>query len=177
METVEEKVIKIIQGKLPESRKNISLEDRIYDDIDIDSLDCVEICMEIEAEYEIKEFTIDGGLFNPSVQEIVNQIKNYKEKKPSGIEIIAEERRRQIEDGYCSEYENQQEVESMLPYYACCLALTEDYRIIKAENTRGHLEVPKISLHQTVKRRIQDLAKAGAIIAAEIDRINKLEEE
>ncbi len=85
METVEEKVIKIIQGKLPESRKNISLEDRIYDDIDIDSLDCCEICMEIEAEYGIKEFTIDGGLFNPSVQEIVNQVKSHIENKPSGF--------------------------------------------------------------------------------------------
>lgn len=171
METVEEKVIKIIQGKLPESRKNISLEDRIYDDIDIDSLDCVEICMEIEAKYGIKDFTIDGRLFNPSVQEIVNQIKNYKEKKPSGLEFISEERRRQIEDGYTTEYDDLKDIISMMPYQACCLALTNEFKM------KEHLNLlPNRGEEYTIKGRIKELAKAGALIAAEIDRLNRLEE-
>lgn len=171
METVEEKVIKIIQGKLPQSRKNISLEDRIYDDIDIDSLDCVEICMEIESEYGIKDFTIDGGLFNPSVQEIVNQVKIHLEKKPSGLEMIAKEREILIEDGDTTEYEDLEDIVSMLPYQACCLALTNEFKM------KEHLNLlPNRGEEYTVQGRIKDLAKAGALIAAEIDRLNKLKE-
>lgn len=158
METVEEKVIKIIQRKLPESRKNISLEDRIYDDIDIDSLDCIEICMEIEAEYGIKEFTIDGGLFNPSVQEIVSQIKNYKEKKPSGLEMIAKEREILAETNYYTTCEKETLVNGVMS--------TDAYRMVLPIIPNGE---------STIKIRIQELAKAGALIAAEIDRLNKLE--
>ncbi len=168
METVEEKVIKIIQGKLPESRKNISLEDRIYDDIDIDSLDCCEICMEIEAEYGIKEFTIDGGLFNPSVQEIVNQVKSHIENKPSGLELIAKEWERLTGTGYYTTYEKETAINGVMSFDASRMALPTGYEIIKNDEY-----VPQ---WYTTEIRIQELAKAGALIAAEIDRLNKLEE-
>lgn len=171
METVEEKVIKIIQGKLPQSRKNISLEDRLFEDIDIDSLDCVEICMEIESEYGIKEFTIEGGLFNPSVQEIVNQVKNHLEKKPSGLEMIAKEMEILIEDRDATEYDDLEDMLSMLPYRACCLALTNEFKM------KEHLNLLLNRKEEyTIQGRKKDLAKAGALIAAEIDRLNKLEE-
>lgn len=168
METVEEKVIKIIQGKLPESRKNISLEDRIYDDIDIDSLDCVEICMEIEAEYGIKEFTIDGGLFNPSVQEIVNQVKSHIENKPSGLELIAKEREILTETDYYSTYEIETGIDGMFSVNV--------YRTVPQTGDGIIKDGEYVPNEYTTQIRIQELAKAGALIAAEIDRLNKLEE-
>lgn len=171
METVEEKVTKIIQGKLPESRKNISLEDRLFEDIDIDSLDCVEVGMEIEMEYGIKDFTVEGGLFYPSVQEIVNQVKSHIENKPSGLEMIAKEREILVEDGYTTEYDDLKEMVSMMPYQACCLALTNEFKM------KEHLNLlPNKGEEYTIKGRIKELAKAGALIAAEIDRLNRLEE-
>lgn len=168
METVEEKVIKIIQGKLPQSRKNISLEDRLFEDIDIDSLDCVEVGMEIEMEYGIKDFTVEGGLFNPSVQEIVNQVKSHIENKLSGLELIAKEREILTETDYYSTYEIETGIDGMFSVNV--------YRTVPQTGDGIIKDGEYVPNEYTTEIRIQELAKAGALIAAEIDRLNKLEE-
>jgi len=95
----------------------------------------------------------------------------------TGIELIAEERQRQIEkEGYTTNHDDKY-LESDLACAAACYALPEDLR--NAFNATGiegdgiwpwNLEYWK----PTPDDRIKELVKAGALIAAEIDRIKRL---
>lgn len=96
----------------------------------------------------------------------------------TGIEIIAEERKRQIEkEGYTqvddARYENEELVDA-----AICYALGADStRIeivtgkVKAVVTQKIWPWKDESWKPTPQNRIKELAKAGALIAAEIDRL------
>lgn len=101
----------------------------------------------------------------------------------TGIELIAEERQRQInEEGWTPEHDAQH-TEGELANAAAYYAMTED--LIKfIDNEWGndmHLHIWPFDLEwlkRTPEDRIRELQKAGALIAAEIDRlIAKKEEE
>ena len=97
----------------------------------------------------------------------------------TGIEIIAKERKRQItEEGYNSKMDDSQSLGELalaaacyaIPYYLRCSNndsllpwpwSKEDYKPNRSPNKMG-------------KGRIHELAKAGALIAAEIDRLQRL---
>jgi hypothetical protein len=98
------------------------------------------------------------------------------------IEIISDERKRQIEvEGYTSEHDDRLSNES-IARAAACYAMPKDIREIKI-CPYGDLMFAlwnwnerywKPSKDDTIKGRIRELAKAGALIAAEIDRLQRL---
>lgn len=104
----------------------------------------------------------------------------------SGIEMIAAERERQIkEEGWTSEHDDQHQ-RSELAYAAACyaeFAASGFYPPLRRLNRRGpprgrnwpfHDSWWKPGIGDDVDARIYELAKAGALIAAEIDRLQRL---
>jgi len=95
----------------------------------------------------------------------------------SGIELIAEERKRQIEvEGWTKEHDAIHEDESM-SYSAACYAIPQNGRNIYA-GQGGISNIIRVLWPWEIKwwkptpnDRIRELQKAGALIAAEIDRI------
>jgi len=91
----------------------------------------------------------------------------------TGIEIIADERKRQVEsEGWTSEHDDQY-VEEQLAEAAASYALPPLWR---TSPDRIPITWP---FHNrwwkpTPDDRLKELAKAGALIAAEIDRINRI---
>ena len=118
----------------------------------------------------------------------------------SGIELITEERKRQIEkEGFDAEHDSQHDA-GELAFAAICYASPEPVFILKDYSamgqgfsfadpwpeswydewdkrlrTPGGKLCPNINLH--VKKRIRNLVKAGALISAEIDRLMKENEQ
>ena len=92
----------------------------------------------------------------------------------TGIEIIADERKRQVEsEGWNSEHDDQY-VDEQLAEAAASYALPPLWR---TSPDRIPITWP---FHNrwwkpTPDDRLKELAKAGALIAAEIDRINRIE--
>jgi hypothetical protein len=99
----------------------------------------------------------------------------------TGIELIAEERRRQIEvEGWDAEHDAEHK-NGELKDAAICYAEGKDYM----EYSPPMNYPDKVYLRQNIwpwhhqwwkpspKNRIRELAKAGALIAAEIDRLNR----
>ena len=104
----------------------------------------------------------------------------------SGIELIAEERQRQTEkEGYDKEHDNQHDggelaiaacmlASPYLTYYKCDYANSFSFEV---NAINWDLDVPTagnvILSNNTYgdKRRIKQLKQAGALIAAEIDRL------
>ena len=92
----------------------------------------------------------------------------------TGIEIIAEERTRQIEiEGWTSDnddkYVDEQLAEAAASYALPHLWRTSPDRIPITWPFHNRWGKP------TPDDRVKELAKAGALIAAEIDRINRIE--
>lgn len=92
----------------------------------------------------------------------------------TGIELIAEERQRQIkEEGYSAEHD-QEYRKGELAIIAMCYTCPAKYR---------HMFSPVSWFRQIgwnlkwwkPSTRVRDLQKAGALIAAEIDRLQNLE--
>src|ERR1044072_10005503 len=95
----------------------------------------------------------------------------------TGIEIIAQERQRQIEvEGWTAEHDAEHMGEE-LAIAASCYAIPQSVRAYK-----NAFFVPTPSLwpwegewwKPCPEDRIHELAKAGALIAAEIDRLNNI---
>ena len=90
----------------------------------------------------------------------------------SGITVIAEERARQINiEGYTKEHDLLH-VNGELANFACCYAIYP--KTINASLMTLTLKPANWELtlgHNSPEGRIRDLAKAGALIAAEIDRL------
>lgn len=90
----------------------------------------------------------------------------------TGIEIIAEERRRQIEkEGWTSAHDQDHD-SCELAFAAATYALpphTQTRRILKE-----HLWPWEPRWWKPSDDRIRELAKAGALIAAEIDRLQSI---
>ena len=95
----------------------------------------------------------------------------------SGIEIISEERERQIAvEGWSSEHDDQHTDEELAQ-----AAATYVYPDRLAYPGRDEVwpenwdsEWFKPTFHLGIQGRIKELAKAGALIAAEIDRLGRL---
>lgn len=101
----------------------------------------------------------------------------------TGIEIITDERNRQItKKGYNSEHDDLHD-KGELALAASCYAIPED-KVFQSFNAEGHLNfMAKMSRNMywpfelsfwRPGKRIRELAKAGALIAAEIDRLQRL---
>lgn len=70
---MKEKIIEIIADKVSEKVEDISLSQRLRDDLFLDSLDIMEICMEAERVFEIS--IPDEDMFGwDTVQDIVNTV-------------------------------------------------------------------------------------------------------
>jgi hypothetical protein len=95
--------------------------------------------------------------------------------KSTGIELIAQERFRQIsEEGYAAEhddYHSDEEIASAAMCYACPPNLDLRLVVDSAGNSAPPIEWPWEPKYWKPGDRIAELAKAGALIAAEIDRI------
>lgn len=102
-------------------------------------------------------------------------MKNTK----TGVELIAEERKRQIEsEGWTSEYDKHHS-NGELADAAALYAMTEEIRAyvdLKWGNDMWLHFWPFDfkRLKFTPEDRVKQLSKAGALIAAEIDRLNNL---
>lgn len=100
-----------------------------------------------------------------------------------GIDLIAEERERQINvEGWTLEHDSEHD-NGELANAACCYAMTNDMKTF-IDNEWGNdmflhfwsfdLSWLKKDSTEENNKRIKDLAKAGALIAAEIDRLQNL---
>jgi len=102
----------------------------------------------------------------------INSLLKRLDKKRSGVELIAEERKRQIEiEGWKPEHDSEHK-QGELALAASCYATPEQYR--DYFNPRK----PNLWLWEeewwkpSPYNRIKELQKAGALIAAEIDRLS-----
>lgn len=98
----------------------------------------------------------------------------------NGVQLIAKERQRQIDvEGYDSSHDDTHERDE-LSLAAACYAIPQDSRNIFA-GQRGHSNVlsqlwpfERWSFKPSPEDRIKELTKAGALIAADIDRLLRL---
>lgn len=92
----------------------------------------------------------------------------------TGIEIIAEERERQIDvEGWTAEHDDAGNNDEQLALAAAMYALPSDYREHEY-HVRNIWPWDMNWYKPTPEDRIRELAKAGALIAAEIDRLNRI---
>ena len=97
--------------------------------------------------------------------------------KKSGIELISNERKRQIEvEGWTAEHDAIH-TKGQLAIAAACYALTE----LSNRNSGSSCEIvfwpwARKYWKPTPKNRIKELTKAGALIAAEIDRLKNIDD-
>lgn len=100
----------------------------------------------------------------------------------TGIELIAKERERQLSvEGWTPQHDDEH-TDNSLAKAAACYAMPEDERKNYQSFSSSHGWYPRWwpkswSLEfwkPTPKNRIKELVKAGALIAAEIDRLNRL---
>jgi hypothetical protein len=91
----------------------------------------------------------------------------------TGIELIADERKRQIEvEGWTPEHDDEH-INGELAHAAACYAYPN--RIKRLDHV-GWPEDWSLDWYKpTPENRIKELVKAGALIAAEIDRIQNLD--
>lgn len=96
----------------------------------------------------------------------------------TGIQIISEERDRQIFEELFSDNRDDGYVNGELSSAAACYAMKESYNIDDGYDARRLFEWPwDLSWWKpSPENRIQELAKAGALIAAEIDRLRRLKD-
>lgn len=105
-----------------------------------------------------------------SLSKIINQKQEVKMK--TGIEIIAEERQRHpIEEGFTAKHDEQHFAEELATAGAI-YALPEHQRGVKAGETPKMWPWASEWYKPTPDDRVKELAKAGSLCAAEIDRIN-----
>lgn len=97
----------------------------------------------------------------------------------TGIELIAEERQRQIEKEGWSETHDDKHTNESLAYAAACYAIPNSGRNIFA-GQGGLSNVIRVLWNwdftwwkPTPENRIRELQKAGALVAAEIDRLQR----
>ncbi len=115
-------------------------------------------------------------------REAQNRIQfKSKSTMKTGIELIAEERQRQIEvEGFDAKHDDKVNSSSeSLAYAAACYAIPSNSRTVYAGSS-GHSTILRMLWPWSAswwkpspKNRIRELQKAGALIAAEIDRLNR----
>ncbi len=98
----------------------------------------------------------------------------------TGAELISDERKRQIEvEGWTKEHDVEH-IDGSLAFAAVCYAIPSAYRNysycpLRKENLPDLWPWDKEWWKPTPENRIKELVKAGALIAAEIDRIQNLD--
>lgn len=99
----------------------------------------------------------------------------------TGIELIAKERQRQIEvEGWTPEHDAEHWNHSLVKAAACYALGTRKFeRTFGNDQNRVTLDFDFWPWHDdfwkpTPENRVKDLVKAGALIAAEIDRLSQL---
>ena len=96
----------------------------------------------------------------------------------TGIELIAEERQRQIEvEGWTKEHDVEH-TNNALAFAAVCYTIPSEYRQysycpLRKERVPNFWPWDKEWWKPCPEDRIRELIKAGALIAAEIDRLQK----
>lgn len=112
------------------------------------------------------------GLYNMSDEDLIQRFIDKKGKDPkTGIELIAEERREQIEKhGRTIERDNIENENGQLAHGAEMLLATEHEEGIDSVSYPDGWD-PAICEHMLSKPYLERLAIAGALIAAEIDRL------
>lgn len=96
----------------------------------------------------------------------------------TGAELIAAERKRQIEaEGWTPEHDDAH-TRGKLALAAAAYALPSSHTLMRLEVWPFDLSwfKPRGAQDDTVENRIRDLVKAGALAAAEIDRLKRLPE-
>ena len=91
----------------------------------------------------------------------------------TGIEIIAEERQRQIEKEGWSDKNDDKYWDNQLVYAASTYALPEKGRVFDSHGMPQNWPFSKEWWKPAPYHRVRELAKAGALIAAEIDRLHR----
>ena len=93
-----------------------------------------------------------------------------------GLELIAEERQRQIEAEGWTDQHDDSHGDGQLANAAACYAMSERYRRAMIWNVTLRFRVwpwEEKGWKPTPNDRIRELVKAGALIAAEIDRLHR----
>lgn len=112
------------------------------------------------------------GSFIAGAKWAINQIKHIN----TGVQMIAEERQRQINhEGWTEEHDDQHN-DGSLAQAAAAYACAELYRRTTSEgydNTPHMWPFEKKWWKPTPEDRIRELQKSGALIAAEIDRLQR----
>lgn len=111
------------------------------------------------------------------------------EGRVSGIDLIAAERERQIAaEGWSIEHDDEHEYDEMAQAAACYATpprLRKNARVVVPGSTRSPSTTVKCVKgwpwdaewwKPTPDNRIRELVKAGALIAAEIDRLSRMKE-
>lgn len=116
-----------------------------------------------------------------------------KKRRPLGHELITQERARQVsEEGYDSEHDDNEHARGELAIAAACYAAPVQIYVLKQYADSMHFndpwpwgaeydKRPRYDLKKGERpdggnaKRIRLLVKAGALIAAEIDRLQRLE--
>jgi len=97
---------------------------------------------------------------------------------PTGIELIAEERKRQVEvEGWTAHHDQEMHSDEEMAMAAVCYATPTDFRHTRVANSSLiPIEWPWNARwwKPTPDDRVRELVKAGALIAAEIDRLNAI---
>lgn len=97
----------------------------------------------------------------------------------TAIELITEERQRQIEDeGWTPDHDDNEHNDGDLAYAGAAYALADLYRraVSKGYDPTPHCWPFKRGCFKpTPDDRIRELVKAGALIVAEIERLQRLE--
>jgi len=106
-------------------------------------------------------------------------IAEREKKTLSGVELIAQERKRQIDvEGFSAEHDDEL-INGELSDAAACYALSPEYLAMTVDDGGSLLHtVWPFNMEwykQTMGDRKRDLSKAGALIAAELDRLIRME--
>lgn len=116
-----------------------------------------------------------------TLESLLQFIEPLQETKKTGVELIADERQRQIEkEGWTPEHDIFEHRHGQLIDAAVSYALTEEERKQLCHLTKTDEEVPptwpfeKEYWKPCPNDRIKELVKAGALIAEEIDRLLNL---
>jgi len=128
-----------------------------------------------------KNAVIDEGLMIGWFANAIEHSCDVREKKAcsTGVELIAAERKRQIEKGWTAEHDDKAHNTGSLAKAAICYALEPDERKSKDDRPYSSWFLDfwpweYDGWKPTPDNRIRELEKAGALIAAEIDRLIRL---
>lgn len=130
---------------------------------------------------------VDGRPYiSDPIRERIAMAEPTYTRNPDGVDLIAQERRRQIDpEGYSPEHDQHHGNGSLAWAAACYAAPDTVWRVVErdlSDQDGEHHELryyepwPRswrrtVNLTPTTDDRVRELVKAGALIAAEIDRL------